>query len=83
MKRRRRFARLGRFAADVVTHTSIVTMVIVLVILWLGFSAGLYFAEQGAEGAIFTSYGQALYGGRPLRERLEWLSASALGAEGL
>lgn len=38
-------------------------MTFLLLILWLVFSAGLYFAEQGAEGTTITSYGRALYWG--------------------
>jgi voltage-gated potassium channel len=34
-----------------------------LVVLWMLFSAGLYTAEQGAEGTTITSYGRALYWG--------------------
>ena len=63
MKRHRRFAKLMRFASDIVAHTPIVTMFFLLVGLWLLFSAGLYFAERGAEGSVITSYGQALYWG--------------------
>lgn len=36
-------------------------MVILLVVLWLLFSAALYLAEQGVEGATIHSYGAALY----------------------
>jgi voltage-gated potassium channel len=38
-------------------------MVILLVALWMLFSAGIYFAEQGAEGSTITSFGRALYWG--------------------
>ena len=38
-------------------------MVLLLIILWLLFSAGLYLAEQGIEGASIDSYGAALYWG--------------------
>jgi voltage-gated potassium channel len=38
-------------------------MILLLLILWLIFSAGLYLAEQGIEGAAITSYGKALYWG--------------------
>jgi len=34
-----------------------------LIILWLLFSAGVYFGERGAEGTAITSYGRALYWG--------------------
>jgi voltage-gated potassium channel len=38
-------------------------MILLLIILWLIFSAGLYSAEYGIEGAAITSYGHALYWG--------------------
>ena len=38
-------------------------MVLLLVVLWLLFSAGIYLAEQGIEGASVNSYGEALYWG--------------------
>lgn len=38
-------------------------MVLLLVLLWLAFSAGLYFAERGAGSASIDSYGAALYWG--------------------
>ncbi len=55
--------RSRRFIRDVISHTPIVKMIIILVVLWLLFSAGLYFAESGAEGSSITSYGKALYWG--------------------
>jgi voltage-gated potassium channel len=38
-------------------------MILLLIILWLIFSAGLYSAEYGIKGSAITSYGQALYWG--------------------
>ena len=38
-------------------------MIVLLTVLWLLFSAGLYFSERGTEGASITSYGDALYWG--------------------
>ena len=52
-----------KFIRDVVTHTPIVRMTVLLVILWLLFSAGIYFGERGVEGTTITSYGRALYWG--------------------
>ena len=64
MKKRRSLKlRSRRFFLDVVSHTPIVKMIILLVALWLIFAAGLYFAELGAEGSTITSYGRALYWG--------------------
>jgi voltage-gated potassium channel len=63
MKRYRKFVRPKRFAVDVITHTPIVIMILLLVVLWLLFSAGLFIAERSVEGAVIASYGQALYWG--------------------
>jgi voltage-gated potassium channel len=52
-----------KFASDVVVHTPILKMTFLLVILWILFSAGLYFSESGVEGTSITSYGRALYWG--------------------
>jgi voltage-gated potassium channel len=38
-------------------------LIFLLIALWMFFSAGLYFAERGAEGTSITSYGKALYWG--------------------
>ena len=38
-------------------------MVVLLVVLWLVFSAGIYLAERGADGSSLDSYGKALYWG--------------------
>ena len=38
-------------------------MVLLLIVLWLLFSAGVFFAERGVQGASINSYGEALYWG--------------------
>ncbi len=38
-------------------------MVVMLILLWLGFSASIYLAESGVEGSSIQSYGNALYWG--------------------
>jgi voltage-gated potassium channel len=38
-------------------------MVVLLVVLWMVFSAGLYMAERGEDGTTITSYGRSLYWG--------------------
>jgi voltage-gated potassium channel len=38
-------------------------MTILLILLWMLFSAGIYFGEIGAEDTKITSYGRALYWG--------------------
>ena len=57
VKRKRKFIR------DVLEHTPLIGLTALLVASWMLFSAGLYFAEQGAEGTTITSYGRALYWG--------------------
>jgi len=54
--------RFRRFLAEVVTHTPLTKMVLLLIVLWMGFAAGIYFAERGVEDAAI-SYGEALYWG--------------------
>lgn len=55
--------RAKRFARDILIHTPFVKMVLLLVALWMFFSAALYLAERGAEGTSIDSYGEALYWG--------------------
>jgi len=55
--------RLRRLITDVKTHTPFVDMLVVLIILWLAFSTGMYYAEHNIEGSKITSYGAALYWG--------------------
>jgi len=56
-------SRSRKFIWDVMTHTPLLKMTFLLLALWMLFSAGLYFAERGAEGTTITSYGRALYWG--------------------
>ncbi len=60
MKRQKRIV---RFVKDIVANTPFIKMVSLLVGLWMIFSAGMYLAEQGVEGAAVSSYGEALYWG--------------------
>jgi voltage-gated potassium channel len=55
--------RSSRFVRDVVAYTPVLKMTFLLIFLWMLFSAGIYFAESGAEGTTITSYGRALYWG--------------------
>ena len=55
--------RVKRFLKDIITHTPIIKMVVLLIALWMLFSAGLYFAEAEISGTSLTSYGAALYWG--------------------
>ena len=55
--------RFKRFILDVSVHTPFVKLVILMVILWLLFSYGIFIAEKGSDGAEIETYGQALYWG--------------------
>ncbi len=66
MKRLRRGSprvRFRHFTRDVLTHTPFLRLLILLIVLWLCFSAGVYWAERGVDGSAVTSYGRALYWG--------------------
>lgn len=60
MFRNRRFS---RFAGDIVARTPFVKMILLLVALWLVFSAGLFLAERSVESSTIKTYGNALYWG--------------------
>jgi voltage-gated potassium channel len=63
-KKNRRFKRRSkRFIRDVIVHTPILKMTALLILLWMLFSAGIYFGEIGAEDTKITTYGRALYWG--------------------
>jgi voltage-gated potassium channel len=63
MKQSKRHKRFQRFIQDITKHTPFTKLILLLIILWLIFSAGLYSAEHAVEGAAITSYGHALYWG--------------------
>jgi len=63
MKNKKGNTRLKRFIKDISLHTPFFTMVYSLVILWVLFSGGVYFAEKGMEGTTIISFGDALYWG--------------------
>lgn len=56
-------SRFKRFIEDITAHTPFSKMVLLLILLWLLFSAGMYLAESNIEGASINSYGEALYWG--------------------
>jgi voltage-gated potassium channel len=56
-------SRSKKFIRDVVLHTPVIKMTILLVVLWMLFSAGIYFGERGVTGTTITTYGRALYWG--------------------
>ncbi|KPJ54694.1 MAG: hypothetical protein AMJ37_00205 [Dehalococcoidia bacterium DG_18] len=51
-----------RFLRFIITQTPFVPMIMLLIILWLVFCAGFYFAERGVNEHV-TSFGQALWWG--------------------
>ena len=63
MTRVERHARFRRFIKDISVHTPFSKMVVLLTVLWLMFSAGVYVAERSMEGTSINSYGEALYWG--------------------
>ncbi len=63
MRRLKRNTRLKRFIKDISVHTPFTKMILLLVVLWLSFSTGIYFAERGIEGTSIISYGDAVYWG--------------------
>ncbi len=63
MRRAKRNTRFRRFVKDISVHTPFTKMILLLVVLWLAFSTGLYFAERNTEGATITSFGNAMYWG--------------------
>jgi voltage-gated potassium channel len=55
--------RIIRFFRVIITQTPLLKMITTLTVLWLLFSAGVYFTERGVEGTTICSYGRALYWG--------------------
>ena len=55
--------RLWRFTHNIFIHTPFIQMLLLLIILWLLFAAGMYYAERNTEEAVITHYGEALYWG--------------------
>ena len=79
MKKVKANTRFKRFIKDISVHTPFTTMLLLLIVLWLIFSAGIYFAEQNVEGAHINSYGDALYWGvAALEYNLEQLNDLSL-----
>lgn len=63
MKKNRVRQRSLRLIRDIVSHTPFVKMVLLLAVLWVLFSAGMYLAEAGVEGTTIRTFGEALYWG--------------------
>ncbi|NMH64498.1 ion channel [Shewanella salipaludis] len=63
MKNKAHYSRFGKFIQDISLHTPFVRLVLILVLLWLIFSAGLYLADRDMNGTTLHSYPDALYWG--------------------
>lgn len=63
MRRAGQHTRLKRLIKDVYIHTPFTKMVLLLIVLWLVFSTGVFLAERSIEGASIHTYGDALYWG--------------------
>lgn len=63
MRKIGRQIRFKRFIKQIFMYTPFTKLVLLLIVLWLIFSAGMYMAERGTDGASITSYGDALYWG--------------------
>ena len=55
--------KLGRYLQSLYSETYVVQVILLLVALWLLFSAGLLLAERAAAETPITTYGKALYWG--------------------
>jgi len=53
--------RMKRFINDILKYTPFLKIISLLVVLWLIFSAALFFSERGIDGTSITTYGHALY----------------------
>lgn len=63
MKNTKPPARFKRFLIDVYAHTPLTKMVLLLIVMWALFSAGVYLAERGVAETPINSFGKALYWG--------------------
>lgn len=63
MRKAKPHTRFKRFIKDIAAQTPFIKMVLLLIVLWLLFSAGVFFAEQNVDGTSVKTYGQALYWG--------------------
>lgn len=61
--RRAHESRLVRYAKTMLSDTLILRFIVVLFVLWLLFSAGIFLAEQRSPAPELESFGEALYWG--------------------
>jgi len=52
---------MKRFINDILKYTPFLKIISLLVVLWLIFSAALFFSERGIDGTSITTYEHALY----------------------
>ena len=55
--------RYKRFIKDIVAHTPIIKLVLLLTVLWLSFSTVIYLSEKNVPNSHIGSFGEALYWG--------------------
>lgn len=61
MKLRYGPSRVRRFSQEVAQQTPFLSLVLLLLVTWAVFAAGLYLAEQSAPASSIVHYGDALY----------------------
>ena len=61
LRKIKQHSRFTRFINDVSVHTPFSKLTLLMIALWLLFSAGIFLAERNIEGASINSYGEALY----------------------
>jgi len=57
------YVKAKRFIKDVLIRTPMVKMIILFIVLWMLFSAAVYWGEREMADTSITSYGKALYWG--------------------
>lgn len=55
--------RLNRFLVEVSEHTPLMKLLMLMILLWLMFSTGMYLVERNFAGTSIITYGDALYWG--------------------
>lgn len=62
-KKTKRTTRMRRFIRDIALHTPFINLLLLLIVLWLLFSAGICLFESEQPQSAISSYGNALYWG--------------------
>jgi len=63
LRRVPRIPSIFTFFKDLIIHTPFLQMFLLLIVIWLSLSAGIYSAEHNAEGTSIVTYSDALYTG--------------------